>query len=142
MESENIAQECWRCHSENVFGNNTCDICGASIIATVPGVQVANYPRYPMVMASQQPGNIQVPAGTHPVWLVVVLSIVFGGWAGMLVNRQYLKALIYGFLLGGILTFVSCGLAAIVWYPLTLIDAILVANKLNRGQAIKEWEFF
>ena len=60
----------------------------------------------------------------------------------MLVNRQIVKGLVYGLIIGSVLGFATCGLAFIVWYPLTVVDAILVANKLNRGQAIKEWEFF
>jgi hypothetical protein len=54
----------------------------------------------------------------------------------------FVKGLVYGLIIGSVLGFATCGLAFIVWYPLTVVDAILVANKLNRGQAIKEWEFF
>lgn len=85
---------------------------------------------------------IQVPAGSHPVLLVVILSVLFGGWAGMLVNRQIVKGIVYGLILGSVIGFVTCGIGFLIWYPLTLIDAILVANKLNQGKAIKEWEYF
>ena len=85
---------------------------------------------------------IQVEPGTHPVVLVVILSIIFGGWVGMLINRQITKGLVYGLLIHGFLALVTCGLTAVVSYPLTLIDAILVAMKLNRGEAVKEWQFF
>jgi hypothetical protein len=112
------------------------------MIATVPGIQVAPYPRYSNITIVQDLGNIQVPAGTHPVWLVALLSFLFGGWAGMLVNRQYVKAIIYGLLICGLVSFVTCGFATVILYPLTIIDAILVAIKLNKGQAIKEWEYF
>ena len=113
------------------------------MIQTTPGVQPVpvHYPRSaPQYLG--KPGTIQVPAGTHPIWLVVLLSILFGGWAGMLVNRQYVKAIVYGLVLGIVLTVVSCGFGFMIWYPLTLVDAILVASKLNQGRAIKEWEFF
>ncbi len=85
---------------------------------------------------------IQVPAGSHPIWVVVLLSVLFGGWAGMLVNRQIVKGLVYGLVAGLVFCYVTCCFGFLVWYPLTLIDAILVAMKLNRGQAVKEWEFF
>ena len=89
-----------------------------------------------------QTGMVQVPAGTHPVVLVVILSILFGGWAGMLVNRQIVKGLVYGLMIHGILGLVTCGITFVISYPLTLIDAILVAIKLNRGEAVREWQFF
>lgn len=60
----------------------------------------------------------------------------------MLINRQYIKGLVFGLLVGGVVTTVTCGLGVIAWYPLTLIDAILVAIKLNRGERVKEWQFF
>ena len=133
---------CWRCQSINTYVGPVCEICGANLVATVPGVQVAGYPRNANVTVAQKPGWIQVPAGTHPVWLVALLSFLVGGWAGMLVNRQIVKAIVYGLIICGLATFVTCGIAAALLYPLTLIDAILVANKLNQGKAIKEWEFF
>lgn len=111
-----------------------------SFVQSIPDAgQMAYYPR-----AGQNyvPGMIQVQPGTHPVALVIVLSILFGGWTGMLLNRQIAKGLVFGLLAGGLLTCFTFGIGALIWYPLTMIDAILVANKLNRGQAIKEWEFF
>ena len=113
------------------------------MIQTTPGVQPVPvyYPR-PVATVDRYLASIQVPAGTHPVWLVVVLSILFGGWAGMLVNRQYVKGIVYGLILGAVLGFATCGIGFMIWYPLTLVDAILVAVKLNQGRAIKEWEYF
>lgn len=85
---------------------------------------------------------IQMPPGTHSVALVAVLSILFGGWVGMLINRQVVKGLVYGLLIAGAASLLTCGMAALVFYPLTVIDAIMVANRLNRGEAVKEWQFF
>jgi hypothetical protein len=67
---------------------------------------------------------------------------LFGGWTGMLVNRQVVKGLVFGLFVGSVFTYATCGLGFLIWYPLTLVDAILVAIKLNRGQAVREWEFF
>ncbi len=73
---------------------------------------------------------------------VVILSIIIGGWAGMLMNKQVAKGLLFG-LLGGIIVCVfTCGYGVVVWWPLTLIDAILVANRLNRGEFVRDWQFF
>ncbi len=117
-----------------------CPVCGTSFVESIPHAEpMAVYPRS---APTTQVGMIQIPAGTHSMVAVIVLSILFGGWAGMLVNRQIAKGLIYGLLLGSILGFATCGIAFLIWYPLTLIDALLVAQKLNQGKAIREWEFF
>jgi hypothetical protein len=117
-----------------------CPVCGTSFVESIPHAEpIVNYPRS---VQTYPPGTIQVPPGSHSMVAVIVLSILFGGWAGMLVNRQIAKGLIYGLLLGSILGFATCGIGLIIWYPLTLIDALLVAQKLNQGKAIKEWEFF
>ena len=85
---------------------------------------------------------IQVQPGSHPVVLVVILSIIFGGWVGMLINRQIAKGLIFGLVVSGVVSFLTCGLGLFLFYPLTVIDAIVVATKLNRGEPVKEWQFF
>jgi hypothetical protein len=94
------------------------------------------------VPAQQMGRGIQVYPGSHPVVLVIVLSVLFGGWAGMCVNRQVAKGLIFGLLGGIVFSVVTCGWGAIIWWPLTLIDAILIANRLNRGEPVREWQFF
>ena len=141
---------CWRCQSVNTYEGSLCEICGANLNtpdapdAPPQHKPTADYPRanHYQTAPTLGVGTIQVPAGTHSVTLVVVLSILFGGWAGMLVNRQYAKAILYGLVAGFGLALITCGFSALIWYPLTLIDAIMVAMKLNQGRAIKEWEFF
>lgn len=84
---------------------------------------------------------IQVPAGSHSLWLVVVPSVLLGGWLGMILNRQIAKGIIC-LLAGFLITSVSCGTGFFPLYVLMLIDAILIARKLNRGEAVRDWEFF
>ena len=74
--------------------------------------------------------------------VVAILSILLSGWIGMLINHQVAKGLLYG-LLGGILVGVlTCGFGLIIWWPLTAIDAIVVASRLNRGEPVGQWQFF
>lgn len=89
-----------------------------------------------------QPPFIQVIPGSHPVVAVVLLSIFIGGWAGALVNKQTAKGLLV-WLLGGVLfTLATCGYGFLIVYPLALVDSVLVAYRLNRGEAVREWQFF
>lgn len=60
----------------------------------------------------------------------------------MLINRQIAKGLIYGLVVYTIVSMLTCGVGWVILYPLTLIDAIMVANRLNRGEAIRDWQFF
>jgi hypothetical protein len=133
--------QCWQCQSLSELNATTCHACGANLFGGITDTPpaLAPYPRYAQTNGT---GLIQVPAGTHSIALVIILSILFGGWTGMLVNRQVVKGLVFGLLLGCVFTYSTCGLGFLVWYPLTLVDAILVAIKLNRGQAVREWEFF
>lgn len=133
---------CPRCGSSNDVSSQYCSQCAQPLHSPVllppQGQSGSNYPRPPQ----QASAPIQVPAGSHSVALVAVLSILFGGWVGMLVNRQYVKGIVTLVGFGMIPAAVTCGLSAIVWYPLSVIDAILVANRLNRGEAISEWQCF
>lgn len=100
------------------------------------------------------PGWIQVAPGTHSVTAAVVLAIFLTG-GGQLVNRQTAKGLT---ILGGALglgfigfigTTVTLGFLAPLfafvglcyWIP-SLIDAIQIANRLNRGEAVRPWQCF
>ena len=44
-----------------------------------------------------------------------------------------------------IMTFVTCGFGAILHLPYmvaTIVDAVLLAQRINRGEKIQEWQFF
>ena len=88
------------------------------------------------------PAFIQCYPGTHSVTAAVLLALFFGGWAGMIVNRQIAKGLLFGLLGGMAVSVLTCGWGLIIWYPLTVIDAIVIACRLNRGEPVREWQFF
>jgi hypothetical protein len=99
-------------------------------------------------------GNlIIVPPGQHPVAIVAVLSVMFGGWLGAIVNKQVVKGLVMGMLYGAfwltMLMDVLVSESVMLFYLATsgvwlamLIDAIKVANRLNQGLPVKEWDCF
>lgn len=122
-------------------------------------------PRYPVAPGrpaeplmiqpiATQPGYIQVAPGTHSVAAAMILAIFLTG-GGQLVNRQTAKGLL---ILGGAL---GLGLIAFIgttvtlgflgplfwfvgfcyWLP-SLIDAIQIANRLQRGEPVRPWQCF
>ena len=61
--------------------------------------------------------------------------------AGYFFIGQNIKGLV--FTAGAILLAIfTGGLSALVTYPMALIDCGILAGKLNRGQAIGQWEVF
>lgn len=87
------------------------------------------------------PGWIQVAPGTHSVAAAVLLSFLCLVCAGQFYNRQYGKGL--ALLVGSIVCAVcTVGFSCLLSWPIALIDAGMVAQKLNRGQAVREWEWF
>jgi hypothetical protein len=59
----------------------------------------------------------------------------------MFYNRQFLKAVVCILiaLVGGSIT---GGIIALVTIPVFVLDAGFIAAKLNRGQPVRQWEFF
>lgn len=98
-------------------------------------------PAYPSYRAPyQQAGMIQVTPGSHSVALAVVLSILING-LGQIYNKQVGKGVVV-ILVSLMLAFFTCGLSLVVTFPLAVIDAALVAGRLDRGEAIGEWQSF
>ncbi|MFN7172674.1 MAG: hypothetical protein ACK4P3_07840 [Fimbriimonadaceae bacterium] len=91
------------------------------------------------------PGVIVRQPGTHSVAIAALLAVLLGAWAASIYNGQVAKGLIF-WLAGGI--FIALVLGCLAWFLLPIIwivgivDSVLVANKLNSGRPIAEWEFF
>lgn len=102
-----------------------------------PYAPYGQQPRYQVLPADA----IQVAPGSHSVALAVLLAALVGGWAGMLVNRQYAKGITW--LVGGVGFAVLTGCWAFLFlYPVGIIDSALIAQRLNRGEAVRPWQFF
>ena len=83
---------------------------------------------------------IQARPGSHSVATAVILSLVLIG-AGQMFNKQVLKGIT--FLLGAILLAVpTYGGSFLVASIIGLVDAIQIANRLNRGEVVTQWQFF
>ena len=90
------------------------------------------------------PGMISVPQGTHSAATALLLSIFLWG-SGQGYNKQGAKGLTIFILLLGILVFfgVQGGWWLVVpFHAAQVIDAALIAGRLNRGEAIREWDSF
>lgn len=91
-----------------------------------------------------------MPPGTHSAAAAVILSFLIPG-GGQLLNRQYGKgAVILAFtFFGGIVIFIAAiltlGLALLllpVLWVAQLIDAAIIAGRLNRGEPVGLWQWF
>ena len=73
-------------------------------------------------------------------WLAVLLSVVLPG-LGQIYNGQIKKGalLILLAVVGGT---AICGVGYLPVWVIAVVDAPLVADKLNRGVSVGEWDFF
>ncbi len=102
--------------------------------------QQGYYQPPPVYYAPRPVDSIQVAPGSHSIATAVILSLVLVG-AGQMINKQVAKGVTV--LLCAV--FVGCftfGGGAILLYILAVIDAIQIANRLNRGEIITQWQFF
>jgi hypothetical protein len=84
---------------------------------------------------------IQKVPGSHSPGLAVVLSLLFFVFAGQLYNGQYLKAVVFG-LVSLVCGAMTGGVSIVITYPVGVIDAGMIAGRLNRGEPVSQWQFF
>jgi len=104
-------------------------------VATAPPAQ-----RPYIAPGNQIPGMIQVPIGTHSVGTAVLLALLITG-LGQLYNKQAMKGLVI-LVASVILAVFTCGLSLVLTHPFAFIDALMIAQRLNRGEAVREWQCF
>jgi len=100
-------------------------------------------PAYPQPYTSsvaRHPGVIQVAAGTHSVGTALLLALLITG-LGQVYNKQGMKGLMI-LVVSVVLAAFTCGFSILLTHPFAFIDAILIAQRLNRGEAISEWQCF
>jgi TM2 domain-containing membrane protein YozV len=84
--------------------------------------------------------RIQVQSGTHSVTLAILLGFFMTG-TGQMANKQLAKGITL--LIAAVLLAVpTIGMGAVIVWLVAFIDAICVANRLNRGEPITEWTWF
>ena len=107
----------------------------------VPSLQsfFHNPPMYPQAIPNAA-SVIQIPAGSHSVATAVILALLITG-LGQMYNKQAMKGLVI-LLISVLLAAFTCGVSIVITHPFALIDAILIAQRLNRGEAIRDWQCF
>ncbi len=80
----------------------------------------------------------------HPVLLVGLLGFLCVPGLAQMVNRQYLKGVVVFFSVAAAIgaTFFLAGVGGAVVGVAAAIDALCVANRLNRGEIIGPWTSF
>ena len=87
-----------------------------------------------------RPDDIQGYPGGHNPWVSALLTLVFVG-LGQIMNKQTIKGIVV-LLASIVLCVVTLGLAVLVIYPVAMIDAYTNANRLNRGEVVRQWHWF
>ena len=112
---------------------------GPAAFLPPPQYPPAPYPPY-QPPYPYRPGVIQMPPGTHAVAAAVILALLFNG-AGQMMNKQVTKGIVL-LLSAIVLGVVTLGVAWLVITTLALVDAICIANRLNRGEPVGPWQWF
>lgn len=131
---------CANCNSQVAPGATNCPVCGAAIQQQQPYSQVPPQQPYGQVPPQQPYG--QQPYGQPPVsqkspGLALFLSCLFPG-VGEMYCGQVAKGIVL--LLAFYLT-VGFGLGVVIWI-ISMIDAYKIAEKINQGRVVGDWEFF
>lgn len=84
--------------------------------------------------------------GEVSVLAAALLNWIWAG-AGYFVIGQQTKGIVFCLITFGVLAFaiVTCGLGIVILIPyvvVCIIDAVLLAQRVNRGEKIAEWQFF
>jgi hypothetical protein len=90
-------------------------------------------------MISKPISNLK-SCSTRPVWVAGFLGFVLPGAGQIFCGQDNKGVFLTGiFLLGHWLT---GGISSLILCPAMMLDACLIARKLNQGLAVKRWEFF
>jgi hypothetical protein len=138
-------KQCPNCKSIYDLQVAVCGTCNHVFRTQFPPpdkTQVFNAPSLPQPNSYQTPayGMICKPKGMHSVPTALILSFLFSV-GGQIYNEQYLKALVMFLVLLGF-SIATCGIACLFLWPVCVIDAYCIANKLNQGKPVGKWEFF
>ena len=95
------------------------------------------------------PPSIPPPLTTPPPVSVPAAGLLNWLWpgAGYFVIGQNTKGAVFCAITFCVLVlvFITCGLGILIYMPYviaSIIDAVLLAQRINRGEKIAEWQFF
>jgi TM2 domain-containing membrane protein YozV len=87
-----------------------------------------------------QPGIIQYRPGAYSQTGAIICAVLMTG-LGQMINRQVAKGFVI-ILAAIVIGLLTLGVGAFVIWILALVDAITIANRLNRGEPVREWQCF
>lgn len=154
---------CPRCQTAAALDAATCSKCGhvfrtkfgppANQTTVFVPQPMAPPPAHPPGPTQQYPGPTPGPqyhqqhpgliykAPTHSPLMAAMLSFFLCSFMGQIYNGQAIKGIV-AMVVGVLFIAFTGGLGAFVYWPVMLIDAYLIGVKLQRGQGVREWEFF
>ena len=151
---------CPQCQEAATMSAASCARCGRVYRTTAPPsmqqTQVIQPPQYqqppyppqyppqappPTPYSQSPPTGISVQPGYHSPMVAVLWGFLCCLPFGQFYNKQYAKGLVMLLVFFG-LAFFTYGLAWIIAWPLALMDAYRIADRLNRGETVGEWQSF
>ena len=146
---------CPQCQEAAAMNAASCARCGRVYRTTAPPpmqqTQVVqppppqyppSYPPPPFHSYGQcPPQGISVQPGTHLPVIALLLSLIFFVCAGQFYNKQVTKGLAL-LVASVVLAVFTAGLSMLITYPMAIIDAYLIGQRLNRGEVVGEWQWF
>jgi uncharacterized membrane protein YvbJ len=127
-----LAEICPKCGVRPYVTKNFCHSCGTDIntnqaMCVKCGIQLKELQK------------AQTSDATNPI-IMGLLSFLLVG-LGQMIMGQVTKGIVM--LIGSmVLAFFTFGLSAFITTPISIIDAVLIAKKKQRGHLVNEWEFF
>jgi TM2 domain-containing membrane protein YozV len=141
MATSTQVKRCPQCGTVVVASAVACPTCGLSYVQSQAPPQYAPPPNYAPAPPYVPPGTVWKAPGTHSVLLAVLLSLCCIVGAGQLVNGQVAKGLVL-FCAALVIGVLTGGVGTLVFWALAVVDAGLVAQKLNRGWPVGQWDWF
>lgn len=141
---------CPRCQSASPLDAKFCARCGHQFSTVFTQPQTPPQPPAPQIQQTVVHHHFH-GGGHHMIKRrhgdpvpsnVLLFSIFLGPWLGMVLNQQYLKAVIVGLILPIIAAAVTFGIAAIPILIILWVDVYQIAERLYRGEEVHPWQFF
>lgn len=82
---------------------------------------------------------LEFEPGSHSPWKAFIFSLICFYGGGQMYNRQYFKVLI-AWVIAGLAIPIHVALMPLLLIP--VIDAVIVARRLNRGERVSEFRWF
>lgn len=140
-------KQCPRCGQVAPLNAFKCEKCGREYRTTAPLPPAPPeqtqylYTPAPQPPPPARPDFIQLPPGAHSIVPALLLAALIGGWAGALHNRQYLKGVVLLLVTIGVTLSIGVSAWVCVWI-VGILDSLFVAQRLHRGEAVGQWQFF